>query len=223
MNINDAPEKVAELPWSTYFQPGEMSALWARLANKMSAADPGCKAAWGALNKLPMREGKQGKKRTVLWLALKYPGDWATRSTTFIQKVVRMESTSAKEVPKTKGELIQIHGLEETEELLKQGFFEMVQVRGVPHYVKVSFERENKIEKHNEESMSLTKLVGKDEVEALESSFENYKLAIDTNWTSSGWTGSGAGKPSGNTSTTPPSVPAGCAGDTKASSRKAQP
>ena len=221
--LGDSADQVAAMPWQKHFTNAEMSALWARLATKMNAADPDTRGAWGALNGLPMREGKSGKKRTVLWLALKYPGDWASRSTTFLQRVLRSEATTAKEAPKTKGELIQIHGLDETEDLIKRGFFESVMVRGVQHYVKVSFERENRIEKQNEESMKLTKTVGSDEVHALENAFEQFKLGMDVNWTSSGWSGgsSKGGNSHGGGSGPPALAGAGASvGDTKASERR---
>ena len=189
-NIGDDTDSIATLPWGQYFNGGDMSALWSRLQGKMQAADPDTKKNWGSLGALPMREGKQAKKRTVLWLALKYPRDWASRSTSYMQRLLRTETTAAKEIPKTKGELIQIHGVDETEELIRKGFFQEVQIKGVQHYVKISFERENRMEKQHEESMSLSKSIASEEIHELESAFEQYKLGLDLGWTSSGgWSG----------------------------------
>ena len=81
-------DQIAHLPWSKHFSPSQMSALWGRLHSKMQGQASGdTKDGWNVLGGLPSGQGKQLKKRVVLWLSLRYPQDWHSRTATFLQKV----------------------------------------------------------------------------------------------------------------------------------------
>ena len=181
-----------KLPWKKYFTPNQMSALWNRLHNKIqTTGSVEAKNAWGQINTISAREGKGLKKRSVLWLSLKYPDDWANRTVHYVQTVVKSETNTVQETPKTRGELNQIHGETEATELINKGFFEQVMVKGVPHYVKVDFTKQVGITKQNKESMGLQRSVASDEIKSLEEKFDQYKVSLDLGWTSS-WGGTKA-------------------------------
>lgn len=175
-----------KLPWKKYFDASQMSALWNRLHNKIQTqGSVEAKNAWGQINTLSSREGKGMKKRNVLWLSLKYPDDWANRTVRYVQTVVRTESSTATESPKTRGELNQLHGETEAADLINKGFFEQINIKGVPHFVKVGFKKTLSMSRNTEEQMELQKSVDSQEIKALEDKFVEYKCGLDLEWSTS--------------------------------------
>jgi len=174
---------IDKLPWKKYFDGNQMSALWNRLTSKISAdGNDSLKEGWSKVCGTGMRQGKTTAKRNILFLRLKYPDDWQSRAVQFVQKLTKTDTSKVLEAPKTRGELICIHGETEAMELIARGFFEEVDIRGVKHYVKCSFSKETAITKSTEESMALNKSVAASEISELEQVFESFKSGLDLGW-----------------------------------------
>ena len=167
----------AALPWKDYFSPSQMSALWNRLSSKITASgDTTLKGGWANLGQQGQRQGKTTQKRTVLWLKLAYPADWQSRTASYIQTISKSETSAVQEMPKTRGELYQIHGETEACDLITNGFFEEVMIRNVPHFVKVQFNKTTAVTKSQTESITMNKTIGQNELLELEASFESFKV-----------------------------------------------
>eukprot|EP00974_Lingulodinium_polyedra_P036612 3510226-Lingulodinium_polyedra.AAC.1 len=141
-----------------------------------------------------MRTGKTVQKRNILWLKLRYPEDWLNRTAQYIQTITRTDTASVDERPMTRGQLEQIHGVTETQELLERGFWQETMIKGIKHYIKCDFTKTTSVSKASAESVTLNKSVAKDELHQLEDAFQQFKATVDTDWKGTGaWPGTSAG------------------------------
>ena len=105
-----------------WFTDTEMSALWARLKRFMaSKAAPATKAEWAAIDKRQHREGKGDAKNNALMLSLAMPETWEQR---WVSECTKVSETKEKAETRTqyhRGELEQIHGVQEAADFIAKG------------------------------------------------------------------------------------------------------
>ena len=70
--------------------------------------------------------------------------------------------------------MVQIHCETEAAVLIARGFFQETTIRGIPHYINISFAKENTVTETTAESVSMNKALKMDELMELESNFESF-------------------------------------------------
>ena len=90
--------------------------------------------------------------------------DWQQRSLTVLQSIVKAESSSIEEIPRTLGELQVLHGPDEAAELISKGWFDKVEIRGITHYIKTQFAKATSVSKKTEETMTMKKVADRQDM-----------------------------------------------------------